>query len=98
MQIKPVPNADCEDLVIQNAMRVEWDDDILKHIYNLRCECGGNYRNVNHFRRSYRLATYDIIECQCLKCKNTKFLPYKPTKIHESVTELIQENIKYVRL
>lgn len=95
---KPVSGPDYEDAIIKNAMPVEWDDDILRYIYDLHCECGGNYKNVNYFRRTFKLATYDTIECQCFSCKKTRYFPFKPTKIHVSVNELIQQNLKYIRI
>lgn len=96
--IKSVPGPDFEDAVTGNALNVEWDNDIPKFIYDLHCRCGDHYTNVKYFRRTFKLATYDIIECQCLGCKARVFFSFKPAKIHQSVNELIQQNIRYVRL
>ncbi len=97
-RINAVCGPDYEEEIIRNALTLEWDDDILKYTYTLNCECGGNYSNVHYFRRTFNLATYDIIECKCRDCQATRFFSFKPSKIHESINELIHQNIKYVRL
>jgi len=98
MPNKIVSGPDSEAEIIANAINIEWDDDILKYIFNLICECGGKYKNVKYFRRTFNFATYDIICCQCLLCKKTRYFPFKPFKIHESINELIQQNKQYIRI
>jgi hypothetical protein len=79
---------------VKNAVPVYLDYDILAWLHSQACKCGGTYKLMTLFRRTFNYSTYDIVKCQCLSCKKTRFFPFKPARIHTSVEQLMHRWVK----
>jgi len=86
-----------DEVLGQDARRVEWDEDCLKVVFREKCRCGRYFSQQSYNRRPLRAEMLDIIECFCPECKIIKFFSFTPDKIHTTVNKLVQENLKLVR-